>query len=176
MLDWLCESMIDAVHKVGINYDFYRLGRDYRMDVQQFMDNHKPVGGQEAILLVNYFGLINIEMTINELKSQDLNPIIIEDDVHALFSFLNNGKHSADYRFISLRKTIASPDGGMVNTIYQVRPSLKSNTFSLLKLKGALTKDKADERTDDSEYQRQFEQGEALIDENYESGMSKKDG
>ncbi len=170
--DWLCESMIDAVRKAGINYDFYRLGPDYRMDVQQFMDNHKPVDGQEAILLVNYFGLINIEITISELKSQKVNAVIIEDDVQALFSFLDDGTHSADYRFTSLRKTIASPDGGLVKTQHQIVASLKNNTFAPLKLKGALTKGKANERTDDSEYLSIFEQGEALIDENYESGMS----
>lgn len=170
--DWLCESMIDAVRKANINYGFYRLGSDYRMDVQQFLDNHKPAGGQEAILLVNYFGLTDVETTIIELKSQKVNAVIIEDDVQALFSFSDCGEHSADYRFTSLRKTIASPDGGLVKTQHQIFPSLKGNTFAHLKLMGALYKGKADERTDDSEYLNLFEQGEALIDENYENGMS----
>lgn len=170
--DWLCESMIDAARKAGVNYDFYRLGPDYRLDVQQFLDNHNPVGGQEVILLVNYFGLTDVETTISELKSQEVDAVIIEDDVQALFSFLDNGEHSADYRFTSLRKTIASPDGGLVKTRKRISPPQKENSFAPLKLKGALTKGKADERTDDLEYLSLFEQGEALIDDNYESGMS----
>lgn len=170
--DWLCKSMIDAVSRAGINYSFYRLGSDYRMDVQHFLDSNKFVGRQEAILLVNYFGLTDIEKTIQELRSSQVEAVIIEDDVQAFFSFRRNDECSADYRFTSLRKTIASPDGGMVKTYRSMIPPLNDNTFAPFKLKGALVKGKADKETDDSEYLSLFEKGEALIDENYESGMS----
>ena len=98
--------------------------------------------------------------------------MIVEDDVQALFSFLDDSaKHTADYRFTSLRKTIAAPDGGLVRTNRQMSLGQRKNTFAPYKLKGALIKGAADETTDDGEYLALFGQGEDLIENNYESEM-----
>ena len=171
--DWLCESMIDAVRRTGLDYGFYELGPDLRMDVGRFVEKNRPVSGNDVIVLVNYFGLVDVERTIAYLRSLKVESVIVEDDVQALFSILDDSaKHTADYRFTSLRKTIAAPDGGLVRTKKQMPVAQQKNTFAPFKLKGALIKGAADENTDDGAYLALFEQGEALIENNYESEMS----
>lgn len=171
--DWLCESMIDAVKRTGLDYGFYELGADLQMDVRRFVEKNRSVSENDVIVLVNYFGLTDVERTIEELRSLKVESVIVEDDVQALFSFLDNkATHLANYRFTSLRKTIAAPDGGLVYTKKQMPSAQYKNTFAAYKLKGALVKGAADETTDDNEYLSLFEQGEDLIENNYESEMS----
>jgi hypothetical protein len=138
--DWLCESMIDAVRKTGIDYEFYCLGNDLRMDVENFVKINQPVNENDAIILVNYFGLVDVELTINQLRECGVHSVIIEDDVQALFSFLDDKPYVADFRFTSLRKSIAAPDGGLVRTLKRMPLAIQNNTFAPMKLKGALLK------------------------------------
>ena len=171
--DWLCESMIDAVKRSGLVYGFYELGTDLRIDVGRFVEKNRPISENDVVVLVNYFGLTDTGRTIEELRSLRVESVIVEDDVQALFSFLDNTTtHLADYRFTSLRKTIAAPDGGLVCTKRQMPLAQYKNTFAAYKVKGALMKGAADETTDDNEYLSLFEHGEELIDDNFESVMS----
>jgi len=169
--DWLCESMIDAVRKTGIDYGYYSLGRNLRMDVHAFVETNKPISEHDVIVLVNYFGLVDVNRTVEELRELKVYSVIVEDEVQALFSFLGD-EHLTDYRFTSLRKSIAAPDGGLVRTKNEM-PSVKTpNTFAVYKLHGALMKGSANENTNDDDYLRLFEKGEDLIEQNYESVMS----
>lgn len=170
--DWLCESMIDAVRKTHIDYDFYSLGRNLRMDVKQFVEHNKPLWENDVIVLVNFFGSVDVERTISELRECGVHSVIIEDDVQALFSFLDDKPHTADYRFTSLRKSIAAPDGGLVWTKHTLPEVNKINTFAPLKLKGALIKGDSQDGDSDDAYLSCFEEGEDLIEKNYESVMS----
>lgn len=170
--DWLCESMIDAVIKTGLNYGFYSLGKNLLMDVADFVEKNKPISENDVIVLVNYFGLVDIDQTIVLLRGYGVHSMIIEDDVQALFSFFDNKPHKADYLFTSLRKSIAAPDGGLVRTKYEMPQVNKANSFTVYKLKGALIKGSANENTNDDEYLSCFERGEELIEENYDSMMS----
>ena len=170
--DWLCESIIDAVRKTGIDYGFYRILNDLRMDVEQFVEKNKPISESDAIVLVNYFGLMEVESTIRQLRDKKVFSVIIEDDVQALFSFLDDKPHAADYRFTSLRKSIATPDGGLVCTKHHMPMVSKENTFAPVKLKGALIKGDSKENGSDEAYLKCFEKGEELIELNYESVMS----
>lgn len=172
--DWLCESMIDAVRKTCIAYDFYHVGNDLRIDVERFVEENKPISQNDAIVLVNYFGLVDVEQTIQQLRDKKVFSVIIEDDVQALFSFLDDKPHAADYRFTSLRKSIAAPDGGLVWTKRPMPVANKENTFTPVKLKGALIKGNSKEGDPDEAYLKYFEEGEELIEENYESVMSRE--
>lgn len=172
--DWLCESMIDAVRKTGIVYSFYHLGKNLRMDVEQFVEENKPISENDAIVLVNYFGMVDVEQTIQQLRDKKVFSVIIEDEVQALFSFLDDKPHAADYRFTSLRKSIAAPDGGLVWTKHPMPVVSKENAFAPMKLKGALIKGGSKEGDHDEAYLKCFEEGEALIEENYESVMSRE--
>lgn len=168
--DWLCESMIDAAKQAGTAYGFYRLGNDLRMDVHRFVEQQE--GGIDAVVLVNYFGLVDLEETIAELRARNGAKIIIEDDVQALFSFLDGTHGTADFRFTSLRKSIPAPDGGLVRTEWEMPNAAEPNTFARFKLEGSLLKGKADVQMDDREYLCLFEEGERLIEQNYDSRMS----
>ena len=172
--DWLCESMINAVRKAGLDYGFYSLGQDLRMDVERFVIDRKSVSGNDAIVLVNYFGLTDVERTIAELRAAKVDCMVIEDDVQALFSFFGKKSQAADYRFTSLRKTIAAPDGGLVKTLREMPIAKVRNTFAKWKLRGALVKGKADETMADHDYLTLFERGEELIEHNYKRGMSRE--
>lgn len=170
--DWLCESMIDAVRKTGIDYGFYCLGNDLRMDVENFVKINRPVNENDAIILVNYFGLVDVELTINQLRECGVRSVIIEDDVQALLSFLDDKTYAADFHFTSLRKSIAAPDGGLVRTLKRMPLAIQNNTFAPMKLKGALLKSDTTEGGSDEIYLKCFEEGEELIEENYDSVMS----
>ncbi len=170
--DWLCESMIDAVRRSGVDYGFYSLGNNLRMNVGEFVRQNRPISENDAIILVNYFGLVDVELTIKQLRGFGVHSIVIEDDVQALFSFLDNKPHAADYRFTSLRKSIAAPDGGLVRTKHPMPDASKENTFAPVKLKGALIKGCSKEDDSDEAYLECFEEGEELIEENYESAMT----
>lgn len=170
--DWLCESMIDAVRRSGIAYGFYALGRNLEMNVEQFVQRNRPVSEHDVIVLVNYFGLTNVERTIKQLREYKVDSLIIEDDVQALFSFMDGEPHLADYRFTSLRKSIECPDGGLVSTKRQMPIVNAPNTFAPFKLKASLIKGGAAEGSDDDEYLRPFDEGETRIEENYDSVMS----
>ncbi len=172
--DWLCESMIDAVRKTRLDYGFYRLGHNLRMDVIRFVTENRPVSENDVIVLVNYFGLTDVEQTIAELRAVGVKSVVIEDDVQALFTFFDKKPHAADYRFTSLRKTIAAPDGGLVKTQRKMPIAKGRNTFSEWKVRGALVKGKADKTTVDNEYLNFFKRGEELIEENYDSMMSRE--
>ena len=171
LTDWLCESMIDAVRRSGLPYGFYSLGQNLRMDVKAFFEKNKPVSEHDVIVLVNYFGLVDVKLTIEELRKLKVYSVIVEDDVQALFSFLEDN-HLADYCFTSLRKSIMAPDGGLVRTRNKMPMVKATNTFYRFKLQGALAKGVANENTDDDEYLSCFERGEELIEENYDSEMS----
>lgn len=170
--DWLCESMIDAVRKTGIDYGFYCLGNDLRMDVENFVKTNRSVNENDVIILVNYFGLVDVELTINQLCECGVHSVIIEDDVQALFSFIDDKTYAADFRFTSLRKSIAAPDGGLVRTLKRMPLAIQNNTFAPMKLKGALLKSNTTEGGLDEVYLKCFEKGEELIEENYDSVMS----
>lgn len=170
--DWLCESMIDAVRKTGIAYGFYSLGNDLMMDVEAFVGENKPISENDVIVLVNYFGLVDVESTIQKLRDKKVFSVIIEDDVQALFSFLDDKPIAADYRFSSLRKSITAPDGGLVWTKYPMPVVGEENTYAPVKLKGSLIKGVSKEGDPDEAYLKCFEEGEKLIEENYESVMS----
>lgn len=172
--DWLCESMIDAVQKTGIIHGFYTLGQNLRMNVDEFVRQNKPISENDVIVLVNYFGLVNIDETIQQLRNYGVQSLVIEDDVQALFSFLDDTKHKADYRFTSLRKSIPCPDGGLVFTKKKMPEVKTPNTFSNYKLQASLLKGNATEETNDVDYLSLFEEGEERIDENYNGVMSKE--
>lgn len=174
--DWLCESMIDAVARSGRDYGFYKLGPDLRMEVAYFVAQNRPISVHDVIVLVNYFGLVDVESTIEELRELKVDAVIIEDDVQALFSFFDNVPHAhvADYCFTSLRKSLAIPDGGLVKTKKAMPVVHGENTFSSYKLQGALRKGFAVDSSEDDAYLSLFKQGEDLIANNFDSEMSKE--
>lgn len=170
--DYLCESVIDAVKRSGIPTDFYPLNDDLRMDVTRFVAQRRATPKKEAVIIINYFGIIDLCDTIAELRKCD-QFVVIEDDVQALFSFIGNNT-PVDYRFTSLRKTIAVPDGGLVFTRNSMPRVYAENTFAPLKYRAACMKYDREKCDSDRVYLDLFEEGERLIDDNWDSVMSEE--
>lgn len=99
MPHYLCTSMLQAPNALGIPYELY------------YMDEHfMPIGidqttNEEAIIIVNYFGIGNRELYKSLLKSH---PNLIIDNTQAFFSEPIKGA----YNLYSPRKFFGVPDGG----------------------------------------------------------------
>lgn len=169
--DWLCHTMVDAAKQAGFEYTFYALDDSFRanlssLDASRFKDG-------DLVLLINYFGLQDLTETAKTIKEAYPNAIVIEDDVQAYYSFAETTNPYADYRFTSLRKTFAIPDGGLVYTKCPMPLATRPNTFAKYKIDGGVMKmHRGEQGVKDEDYLALFEKGSALIEENYESVMS----
>lgn len=169
--DCLCHTMVEAAKKAGFEYEFYALDDAFQATVKAL--DEKGFKDGCLVLLINYFGLQDLTQAVKAIKEAYPNAIVIEDDVQAYYSFAEETNPYADYRFTSLRKTFAIPDGGLV---YTKRPMLlvtQPNTFAKYKIDGGVMKlHRGEQGVKDEEYLALFEKGSVLIDDNYESVMS----
>lgn len=169
--DWLCHTMVDAVKQAGFKCAFYALDDTFKaslsaLDASGFKDG-------DLVLLINYFGLQDLTETAKAIKDAYPNAIVTEDDVQAYYSFVETTNPYADYRFTSLRKTFAIPDGGLVYTMHPMPLAIQPNTFAKYKIEGGVMKlHRGEKGIKDEDYLALFEKGSALIDDNYESVMS----
>ena len=167
--DYLCSSVVVPVRALGLEFAFYQI--DENLELQQ--DNlSKLYRDNTVILLINYFGLKNLENQIKKIRSIDESAIIIEDDVQAYYEFLKP-LGDVEFKFTSLRKTFAIPDGGLVKTKHHMSVVDKPNTFGQYKAAAALLKSMREGNFNDKIYLEMFEKGESLIDEEIECGMSR---
>lgn len=167
--DYLCSSVIVAAEKSQMGIVFYPLNDMLEIDVDLF-----PMRNDEkaAVLLINYFGLKNLQKQVDFVRSISEKVIIIEDDVQAFYEFYKT-ELSVDYKFTSLRKTFPCPDGGLVMTSNKLMDVKEINKFHQFKLAGSILKSlRKPEYYDDDIYLHLFEKGEALIDEEITMGMS----
>ena len=66
-------------------------------------------------ILVSYFGLVEVDDDIQWIKKVFPSSLVIHDLVQDLWSFIHKD-NNADYSFSSLRKSLATPDGGLIKT------------------------------------------------------------
>lgn len=167
--DYLCSSIVIAAEKSQMQVVFYRLNQHLDIDINAFPlnDNEKA-----AVLIINYFGLKNLRPQIEAIRTISKEIVIIEDDVQAFYAFYSP-EILSDYKFTSLRKTFACPDGGLVKTGNELPNVTKSNRFYQYKLAAGILKSmRKPEYYDDEIYLHLFEKGEGLIDDEIEKGMS----
>lgn len=167
--DYLCSSVLVPVKALGLEFAFYQIDENLELEQDNFSKLYKA---GTAILLINYFGLKNIDKQIKAIRSIDGRAIIIEDDVQAYYEFLKP-LDDVDFKFTSLRKTFAIPDGGLVKTKHNMPVVDKPNTFGQYKAAAALLKSMREGNFNDKIYLEMFEKGESLIDEEIECGMSR---
>jgi len=169
--DWLCHTLVDAAKQAGYEYFFYALDDTFQvglssLDASGFKDG-------DLVLLINYFGLQDLTETAKIIKYAYPNAIVIEDDVQAYYAFAETTNIYADYRFTSLRKSFAVPDGGLVYTKHPMPLATQPNTFAKYKIEGGKMKlHRGEPGIKDEDYLALFEKGSDLIDDNYESVMS----
>jgi hypothetical protein len=171
MPDWLCHTMVEAAERAKAEVVFYELNNDFKATLEA-LDRSGFCDG-EAMLMVNYFGLQDLTSTAKAIKEQYPQSVVIEDDVQAYWCFAEQENPYADYRFTSMRKAFAIPDGGLVKTSRPMPDVTGSNTFAPLKVKaGVMKQHRGQDGIKDEDYLALFRQGDELISENYESRMS----
>lgn len=171
MPDWLCHTMVEAAEMAKAEVVFYELNSDFEATLEALDKSGFRDG--EAALMVNYFGLQDLKPTAKAIKEQYPQSIVIEDDVQAYWCFAEQENPYSDYRFTSMRKAFAIPDGGLVKTSRPMPDVTGSNTFAPLKVKaGVLKRYRGQDGIKDEDYLDLFRQGDELISENYDSGMS----
>lgn len=171
MPNWLCHTMVEAAEKAKTEVVFYELNSDFKATIEALDKSGFRDG--EAVLMVNYFGLQDLKPTAKAIKEQYPQSIVIEDDVQAYWCFAEQENPYSDYRFTSMRKAFAIPDGGLVKTSRPMPDVTGHNTFAPFKVKAGVMKlHRGQEGIKDEDYLALFRQGDNLISENYDSLMS----
>ena len=169
--DYLCSSIVDTVIQIGLSFKFIPLTKELVFDIN---DLKKNISSNDTILIINYFGLQNINSQIEAIRTISKECPIIEDDVQAFYCFWEDTDNSkANYRFTSLRKTFAVPDGGLVQSKDFLHIALEENTFSSYKIAGGILKTLSPLTVDiENASLELLSKGESLIQENIKNAMS----
>ena len=166
--DYLCSSVLVPTKDLSLEYTFYPIDEQLDLIETEFKNRYKK---DSVVLLINYFGLKDLSNQIKTIRGIDRNAIIIEDDVQAYYEF-KKPLNEVDFKFTSLRKTFAVPDGGLVKTKHHLPKVITPNTFGQYKAAAALLKSMREGNFNDQIYLELFEKGEALIDSEQNCGMS----
>ena len=167
--DYLCSSVLVPIKALGLDFEFYPINDELKLEATTFSNKYQQ---GDAVLIINYFGLQDLSDSINTVRSLDEKAIIIEDDVQSYYEF-KKPLGDVDFKFTSLRKTFAVPDGGLVKTHYELPRVESPNTFGQYKAAAALLKSMREGNFNDQIYLEMFEKGEDLIDGELEYGMSR---
>lgn len=166
--DYLCSSVLVPVKALNLEYEFYPIDEVLELDEGAFAALYNK---GTAVLVINFFGLKDLTQQVSFIRSLDKDAIIIEDDVQAYYEF-KKPLGDVDFKFTSLRKTFAVPDGGLVKTNHQLPVIETPNTFGQYKAAAALLKSMREGNFNDQIYLEMFEKGESIIDSELECGMS----
>lgn len=166
--DYLCSSVLVPVKELGLDYAFYPINEKLELEPASFQPLYN---NGTAVLLINYFGLQDLSGQIKAIREIDDKVVIIEDDVQAYYEFIKP-LDGVDFKFTSLRKTFAVPDGGLIKTKHHLPKVTTPNTFGQYKAAAALLKSMREGNFNDNIYLEMFEKGESLIDDELECGMS----
>lgn len=167
--DYLCSSVVIAAEKASVEVVFYPLNDKLELEEQHFANLYEE---KCAVLLINYFGLQDLQNQVAYVRSLNKDAVIIEDDVQGFYEFQKE-LIGVDYKFTSLRKTFACPDGGLVKTENFLPEVNTVNKFHQYKLAGSILKSlRKPKYYDDAVYLSMFEKGESMIDDEITEGMS----
>lgn len=133
--DFLCGSILLPIFALGLKWEKYHINKNMMPELSE-----NCLIPHSAILLINYFGMLDLAEMVSWLKTYGDIKVII-DDVQAYFS-----EHiaNADYRFISLRKWFPVPDGAYVyaeeNVLNRLEKFSREGEFAKYKFAGNLLK------------------------------------
>jgi dTDP-4-amino-4,6-dideoxygalactose transaminase len=114
---YLCPSILDALDRSGLTYDYYQVNEDLSIDLD---DLSKKATNFKAVYFINYFGFLHSPETRKYLKDlQKKGILVVEDNAQAGFTDHPIG----DFVFNSLRKLVPY-DGGYLVTDLDVAPHL----------------------------------------------------
>ena len=173
--DYLCGSITHTIDDAGMERSFYHIGDDLLPDWDTL---ESLLGTASAVLLVNYFGIVDVQPLIDRLREghKDRHPVIILDCVQDFYG-MEKAK-GYDYAFSSYRKWFPVPDGASIRNMTgkQINYFSGRNDFAQYKYAGNLLKHFASVINSEI-YLALLEQGEDKLDKEYKcecSAMSRK--
>lgn len=113
--EWEGSGVFDPIRQHKINYEFYRIKRNFRVDeeglIEKLCDPYV-----KALLVIHYFGFawLNLEKIIDICEKNNI--FVIEDCAHALGSSIHSSLlgEFGDASFVSLHKLLPLSDGGFL--------------------------------------------------------------
>lgn len=166
---YLCDSITRTVIDAGWMYEFYQVDEFLHPTIDDSFS--ALLKKYDAVLLINYFGVVDLKEEISKIRKENTDIYIIEDDVQAFYTMNNS---LADCSFTSLRKWFPCPDGAILhsNDSTKIEPCIKlENKWSQYKLAGNLLKEQSD-YIDDSIMLSLLDKGEELLEDGYLSPCS----
>ncbi len=115
-------GVFDPVRQVGVSYDFYRMTRDLRIDVDDLI-SRLAHGDVTVLVLIHYFGYPDPSAKVIAYHAREQGVVVIEDEAHALLSDWIGGTCGrwGDACIYSLHKILPFSDGGLLvanNTVF----------------------------------------------------------
>lgn len=158
--DFLCDSITKTVIAAGWKYRFYHINGELHFDLNEIVGNQFS----DAILVINYFGMLHLDDEIIRIKENNPGIFVIEDDVQAFYSYKDT---KADYSFTSIRKWLPCPDGGFVFPGDAVeKPRKSSKLWSYYKYAGNVLKNHPGHIAENVSLAL-IEKGERLLEKDY---------
>ena len=167
--DYLCSSITQVCIDEKITYQFYHIGENLLPDEENLLPK---LDDNSVVLLISYFGMIDIKDVADKIKKQNPNVVIILDDVQNYYSQYSESTFW-DYRFNSFRKWFAVPDGAEAFCKYGCLEYPKAkNTFAQYKFSGNVLKN-FNNWVEDKVCLELIEKGEEILDKDYNCQCSK---
>ena len=167
--EYLCESVYQMAEKNQMGMEFYELDEQLNPNLKDIENKYDTA---KAVLLINYFGLKNCKALVEQLRSINLEMMIILDNVQAPYEMLN--ETDADYTFSSFRKAFPVADGSWVLSKEGGLSQYDTvNKFAQYKIAASYLKAIRDQQLfNDEVYLDLFHKGEIKIDEDYQTDMT----
>lgn len=171
--DYICKSVVETLVDSNSKLIFYHVNETLLPSDDFF----RLIQEADAVLIVNYFGLMEINNLITNIREKNCNIRIIVDDVMNYYGFGNYEGY--DYAFTSFRKWFAVPDGAEIKSNIlegeTILPTLTENNFYKYKMAGNILKNYR-ELVGDDICLSLLQKGEELMDKEYIASSSKYTG
>ena len=166
--DYVCKSVVDCLIDTKVNMSFYKVDES----LMPSADIWSGIETADAVLVVNYFGLLDVDSLLSRIRKKNKRIRIIVDDVMNYFCAAQYTEY--DYSFTSFRKWFPVPDGAEIRCVRAGEiPDryLAENSFYKYKLAGNLLKNYRESIGDDICLEL-IKKGEELLDKNYMASCS----
>jgi dTDP-4-amino-4,6-dideoxygalactose transaminase len=132
---YICDSLLEPLRELGYNIIFFDVNEDLSFNLN-IIERLISSSNIKAILTVHYFGFPCYIDALSELCKR-YNVRVIEDCSHSYLTQIagNPIGSLSDIAIYSMRKTLATPDGGALKFAVerQTYPKFKEKNFSWLK-------------------------------------------
>jgi len=154
---YICISVVAACKNAGFKIKFYELNNDFLVS----LDYLSNIGFEETLMTVNYFGFVDDNPSIIDVKKLRPDIVTISDQVQSFWTY---NKSVADFSFTSLRKHFSIPDGALVycnDPAVRFDNKIQESSFYKAKLIASILKHQV---LPDAVYLKFFEDGEHELD------------